>query len=274
MSSQECPEPQSNVDLALGTFLLVGTLVSFLPQHIRLFMRKSHVGLSLGRVIVGAGTGTASVIYFVALESYGTFNCCNSPLECYSNVLNFSQILTAVLCDMGILVLFVVYFDHEWLAKNHLNEGKLWRATKIAVGALLFYQLALVVSVTVLLLGPGPGSPEAEMYGYVFIGVTSIGQVVQWVPQIWKSYTLRHIGSLSIPMVVLQAVGAGLTAYFTSTTNPAFYFWLPFAISSLLATILSVQTLYYWYHDRKEHVPDILEQTADGEDKPLLVNQA
>ena len=69
-------------------------------------------------------------------------------------------------------------------------------------------------------------------------------------PQIWKTYHMKRVGSLSILMIGLQGGGAALTAYFFSL-DADWVVWLPFVIASVLLTILFLLALYYTLQERK-----------------------
>lgn len=112
-------------------------------------------------------------------------------------------------------------------------------------------------------------SDQVSMLGYVMIGAASLGQVTQWFPQIWRTYHLKHIGALSIPMLLLQGVGAALTAYFFYLDDPSWYMWTPFVVASVLITILSIMAIYYWRRDRKAAKEASINDSEDS--RPLLL---
>ena len=248
---QECPPPIVGVDFFLGAFLLVGTLVSFLPQHIKLVMKTSHVGLSLYKGSVGTMTATCGLLYFGALQYYELFYCCPDAFTCVGHVMPFLQLAMIVLCDVTILFLYVYYFDLKWYHDNGIDYHKMWAETRAAVFGTLLFQVILASVFIGLALTSGFGSDSMELFGTILIGFSSVGQFVQWGPQIYTTYKLKQVGSLSLPMIFLQAGGAALTAYFFSLDGEGWYIWAPFVVSSVLLTVLFLESMYFLRRGKK-----------------------
>jgi uncharacterized protein with PQ loop repeat len=244
MAPQECPPIVEGIDFYLGAFLLVGTLISFLPQHVKLLKKESHVGLSLYKGAVGTITATCGATYFVALQTYSLFYCCPTPFVCFGHVLPFLQLAMIVLCDVAILFLYVYYFDLKFLADSGIDYHRAWAETRYAVLGTFAVQLVLACTLLGLALTKGFGSDAMNLFGGILVVCSSVGQFVQWTPQIVKTYQLKRVGALSLPMIFLQAGGAALTAYFFSVDGE-WYIWTPFVISSVLLTVLFVESMYY-----------------------------
>lgn len=139
-----CPGEPAAIDLALGIFLLVGTLVSYLPQHIKLLMKKSHVGLSINKVSIGTMTATSGCIYYASLQYHEAFLCCGpevSGLECFANVMNFLQLVIILLSDIAILFLFMLFFDKKWLDANGFDGNKLYKESLFVTAVVCLYMV-------------------------------------------------------------------------------------------------------------------------------------
>ena len=268
---EECPEPVIGVNFFLGVFLLVGTLVSFLPQHVKLVLKTSHVGLSLYKGSVGTMTATSGLFYFTALQYYELFYCCPDAFTCIGHVMPFLQLAMIVLCDVTILFLYVYYFDLKWYHDNGIDYHKAWAETKWAVLGTFSFQLVLATTFLGIALTSGFGSDAMEIFGTVLIGFASVGQFVQWTPQIYKTYQLKRVGALSLPMIFLQAGGAALTAYFFSLDGEGWYIWAPFVISSFLLTTLFLESMYYIRRAKRLEAADAAAGNVQGDEKQPLV---
>ena len=243
---EECPPPVEGIDFFLGLFLLVGTLVSFLPQHIKLILKTSHVGLSLYKGAVGTMTATCGVFYFSALQYYELFYCgANDPFIMFGHIMPLLQLGLILVCDVTILFLYIYYFDLKWYHDNDLDPHKAWTETKFAVLGTFIFQLVIASVFAGLAFTQGFGSPAMENFGFALIIGGSIGQLVQWGPQIFTTYRLKRVGSLSLPMIFLQAGGAALTAYFFSVDGDGWYIWAPFVVASVLLTVLFIESIYF-----------------------------
>ena len=272
MSSDDlvCPPDPTSAELGLGIFLLIGTVVSFLPQHIKLYQKKTHVGLSISKVVLATMTASTGLTYYALVENYGAFFCCfDDSLVCFANVNNFLQLVVIVLCDQVILFMFIYYFDHSWLHEAGLDAIAHWVEARRLSALVLGYQCLLALLFGVVVGTTGWNSREGRILGMTLLLVSSLGQFLQWAPQIWRTYKLKHIGALSVPMVFLQAVGAALTAYFFYLdSNDESYTWVPFVIACVLITTLCVLATVYWRRDRKE------EKRKESEEKRGLINDA
>lgn len=247
-----CPGEPSTAVLGLGIFLLIGTIVSFVPQHIKLIMKKSHVGLSISKVVLACMTASTGMTYYAMLEYHNTFFCCTtSSLVCFANVNNFLQLVMIVLCDQLILFLFVYYFDHKWLRENGQDHLQHWVEAKRLIAAVVVYQAFLALLFTITITVTGWGSQTSQIIGSILLLVSSLGTVLQWAPQIYRTYKLKHVGALSIPMIILQAIGAVLTAVFFYADAPDSLTWLPFVIATVLITTLCIMAVYYWIQDKR-----------------------
>ena len=104
------------------------------------------------------------------------------------------------------LLLFLIFFprDEPLVEVTTINQGG-WR-TALTVGFLcILHGLAtIIVSAALIYSHPDYLATWANILG---IGATVLA-AIQYFPQIWTTYHLRHVGSLSIPMMVIQTPGS------------------------------------------------------------------
>src|SRR4051794_24448148 len=116
MTTQDsCPTDLGAFDYTLGWVLIVGTLVSYLPQHIKIYDEKSHAGLSYATLALGNQMSFGSVINYLALSINSTFYCCGpdiSLLDCSGAVLAFAQLIMNYICQHLVLILYMYYYDY------------------------------------------------------------------------------------------------------------------------------------------------------------------
>ena len=90
-------EHPNTASFALALFLVVGLLVSYLPQHIRIISRKSSEGLSPYFVLLGSVSCTFGLFTILTLpSSVADIGCCKqiSGYECFSAMLGIAQVAT------------------------------------------------------------------------------------------------------------------------------------------------------------------------------------
>lgn len=91
----------------LAAFILVGILVSYLPQHIKIISRRSSEGLSPWWVLLGGLSGMAAIANILVLPaSRADMRCCKevSGGECAAALLGVAQIGLQWSCFMFMFV--------------------------------------------------------------------------------------------------------------------------------------------------------------------------
>ena len=97
MESDHCSELASpNIpSFVLSVFILVGILVSYLPQHLRIILRRSSEGLSPYFVLLGTTSSTFAIANILTLpKSQADIECCNyiTRFACIAGLLGIAQV--------------------------------------------------------------------------------------------------------------------------------------------------------------------------------------
>lgn len=84
--------------------------------------------------------------------------------------------------------------------------------------------------------------------------MAAILAAVQYLPQIWTTYHLKHVGSLSIPMMCIQTPGGFLFAgsLFARLGWGGWSSWGIFLLTALMQGILLCLAIYYEIRSRKD----------------------
>lgn len=108
------------------------------------------------------------------------------------------------------LVLFLIFFprDESLAEETSANPGGWRTALTVSFICLLHGLATVVVSGAIVISRPDSLATWANVLG---VGATVLA-AIQYLPQIWTTYRLRHVGSLSIPMMVIQTPGSFLWA--------------------------------------------------------------
>lgn len=88
-----CHIEQDPVAIYLSIFLCAGLVVSYLPQIIRIIVKKSSQGFSPWFLLLGATSSASSFLNVVALQ-WGIVRCCSSlsGAECARSLLGIAQV--------------------------------------------------------------------------------------------------------------------------------------------------------------------------------------
>lgn len=149
------------------------------------------------------------------------------------------------------LLLFLIFFPRNpVLPQNMAVKQPTWRtALGVAFLCLVHGLLVILISAWFGLSKPGYMGTLANTLGLMAAGLAC----VQYFPQIWTTYQLGHVGSLSIPMMVIQTPGsfvwAGSLAARLGTEG--WSIWGVYLVTGCLQGCLLVMGIYFELQARK-----------------------
>ncbi|KAJ2893424.1 hypothetical protein MKZ38_008682 [Zalerion maritima] len=245
------------LSLTISIMILVGLLVSYLPQHWRIISRRTSEGISPYFVLLGVTSATSSFANIVMLPgSQEAIQCCKTigAFECMAGVLGIAQFAVQFLCFAFILLLFLVFFrlDDATVPDNELNhelQPRWETALTVAWVCLLHGVIILIVSATI-----GIVKPKSLGYWANILGVEASGlAIIQYAPQIWTTYRLKHVGSLSIPMMCIQTPGGYLFAgsLYARLGARGWSSWAIILVTASSQAVLLVLAIYYELLNRR-----------------------
>lgn len=103
MAPDSCAKLESpNIPaFVLAVIIVVGILISYLPQHLRIVLRRSSEGLSPYFVLLGTTSGTFALANILTLpRSQADIECCHhiSRFACVSGLLGIAQVFVQWSC--------------------------------------------------------------------------------------------------------------------------------------------------------------------------------
>ncbi|KAF6229026.1 hypothetical protein HO133_007140 [Letharia lupina] len=217
MGSYEIDQPVSGacVDLSspnifnfiLSILILLGILVSYLPQHHRIISRRSSTGISPYFVLLGTTSGTCAFANILTLPaSRRDLACCRelSGFECVAGALGIAQVGVQWSCFMVILFLFLLFFPRTPSDAKSKDEPTYRLAITVFLTSIVHLVLTFLVSVIIIYLYRSRLASWAHFLGIFGTCLAAI----QFLPQIWTTWKLQEMGSLSIPMMCIQTPGS------------------------------------------------------------------
>ncbi len=121
LPSPSCLLSHIHTRLINHSFIVVGILVSYLPQHYKIISRRSSRGLSPLFVLLGTVSGTASIANILTLpESTADMACCKEigRFPCAAALLGIAQIGVQWTCFFFMCVDHVSTYHHLLLHTN------------------------------------------------------------------------------------------------------------------------------------------------------------
>lgn len=162
-------------------------------------------------------------------------------------------------------MLFLVFFRYtnanvtEEELEMAPEEPRWQTAVLVATVVLVHILVTVVVSAIIVLIFPSQLSGWAVFNGILAAGLAA----VQYIPQIFMTYHLKHVGSLSVPMMCIQTPGGFLFAASLAVRLgwAGWSTWGIFLLTGLMQGILLGMALYYIL---------IGTDTADGPRRPPM----
>ncbi|KAF2010046.1 PQ loop repeat protein-like protein [Aaosphaeria arxii CBS 175.79] len=271
---------------SVSVFIVVGILVSYLPQHYKIISRRSSRGLSPLFVLLGTISGTASIANILTLpESTRDMRCCKEigSYPCAAALLGIAQIGVQWTCFFFIMLLFLIFFPRSSLSSedpSDIDEDTnlpTWKeAILVLAASLTFFVIALFGSIVF-----ANAAPQYIRGWANFLGLLgTVLAAIQYIPQIITTWRLQAVGSLSVPMMCIQTPGSFVfAASLAVRLGPGGWSaWGLFILTGCLQGCLLAMSLGFLWRDRKAVRGESAEGSnggavaGDSERTPLLGN--
>ncbi|TKA83654.1 hypothetical protein B0A55_00443 [Friedmanniomyces simplex] len=246
---------------ALAAVLLLGILVSYLPQHLKILSCRSSEGLSPWWVLLGALSSVAALGNILTLPaSREDVGCCKEigRGECAAALLGVGQIGCQWACFMFIVMLFLIFFpststtaDLSSSTSSLTSSPPPKRRDAVIVATATVLALLLVGITSVALVAAYPHHTQA--WANLLGTVAGLLAAIQYVPQIWYTYRLGDVKSLSVVTMLIQVPGAFLFAFslWQRVGWEGWSTWAVYVVTGILqGNLLALAIIYYMRHRR------------------------
>ncbi|KAF9224676.1 hypothetical protein BS17DRAFT_751499 [Gyrodon lividus] len=265
----------------LTAFLIYGLFVSYVPQHLRIIRAGTSIGFSPWFLLLGSTSSAAAMLNIITLQ-WPIIRCCRevSLGKCVEVTAGVFQVGTQWLLFTIILVLYIIYYPpdlkyvqlvintHDSRPVHHVRtklKSSEWRLSVIVSWVVLIH-LSLLIFTTFLLLLTSPPSPDPSAIPHprqitqwaTFLGISSgLLAAVQYAPQLTRTYHLKLVGALSIPMMVIQSPG-GVVMAVSIAMRPGtdWTSWIMYAVSAVMQACLLFMCFAWKIRQRKLGVDD------------------
>ncbi|CAL5970773.1 PQ_loop repeat-containing protein [Hexamita inflata] len=233
--------------LTLGFLLLAGTVISVVPQMIKIIQKKSVHGVSFHMLILAAYNQWSTVINYIMAQFSKLMACSISGKQCWANMISLYQALALFFCYF-ILLHEYMYFELKELGrknkdvKSHLTQYILFMGFFIAT-----IPSAIIPGVNV-----GACNSVYKVFAIFFVVIASTLSCLEWIPQIYKTYQIKGCGSFSIISMLIQCPGCAISLIVTISSGNQWYTWLSWIVSFILEFILCYFLVYYHCKQKKQ----------------------
>lgn len=145
-------------------------------------------------------------------------------------------------------VLFLVFFRYSPVddaGMEELDEDQpRWQTALLVASLTLLHGLAVIVVTGVL---SAVAKEHLPTWANVLGVMAALLAAVQYIPQIWTTYHLKHVGSLSIPMMCIQTPGGFVFAgsLFARLGWAGWSSWGIFVLTATMQGLLLYLAIYY-----------------------------
>ena len=242
-----------------SVIVIIGIVATFVPQYATIIRRKSSLGISPVFLLFGITSVLAQLVDILLLQME-TLDKCSIGFEyCFADLLGIIQVVVLTFSIGCNCVLFTIFYPKPL---GGTYEGKRVIYCMIAL-AVFLSSVAIVVGTVVGVTGKH--SAETKIVGQSFGILSTLISCVQYIPQIYKTWSTSVIGSLSPSSLAIQAPGSFFFAY-TVAVRPQtdFTTWGPFFVSGAFQLILVLICLNIYQHPIAVNATT-LEESADVE---------
>jgi uncharacterized protein with PQ loop repeat len=222
----DCPKPHAAANLTFGILIILGTIISFLPQYYKIIKNRSVTGIS--HWTQGLNNMSAFCAFFGSfMLDYYLFKCCKHG-HCGNILLPMIQLLFSWVCPLINYVIYIRYFK----SNNTKYSYKVY-------GFFSFYIVIFLVCATltsvVLVARWSSWEKHAILFGRL-LNITSVCiTAFVWLPQIIDIYRNKKVGSLSLISLAIQSPGSLIVFIYQFVANKSsWYIGLPYLVTALL----------------------------------------
>ncbi|KAK1821643.1 hypothetical protein LTR12_003870 [Friedmanniomyces endolithicus] len=262
----------SPLTTGLAAVLLLGILVSYLPQHLKILSRRSSEGLSPWWVLLGALSSIAALANILTLPaSRQDIGCCQElgKGECAAALLGADAVDDSVM-------LFLIFFpsttttaDLSSSVSSLTSSPPPKRRDAVIVASLTLLALLFVgiTSVTLVIADPHHTQAWANFLGTI----AGLLATIQYVPQIWYTYRLGDVKSLSVITMLIQVPGAFLFAFslWQRLGWDGWSTWAVYVVTGILQGNLLGLAIFYYVRSRrtgKSSAGEVDDDSSDVDD--------
>jgi len=303
VTSSECYDQLGWFDITFGVLLTIGIWVSWLPQQIEFYRKKSTFGVSSAYIVLTQIANWTPFINALYLD-WDTFQCCKyiSFWQCQESLITIYQLGISTFSVFCIYIFYVIYYDptdlsaadkipspqmeqpseydsltkpglvaeeREELIRSQTPPEVRTREKKKQVIIFIVYHICTLCVIVVgymIIAIAGAYSTPIVWYAYILGFISAIVVIIQFAPQIYITYKLKTAGSLSLVMLVIQTPGTWVWFVYLVAAHENWSTWLSTFVAATQVSILLGQVIYYDYflaRWRKRHKQALVNESDE-----------
>ncbi|KAL7715104.1 PQ loop repeat protein [Entamoeba marina] len=261
----------SVVATVIGILILLGTVLSVLPQYVKLIQKRDSSGLSPFYLLIQFINQVTAVANVCITNATYIHSC---------PYVGYSKCLPVLISWLQAVLLSCVYLPQIFFYLAFFPNRKDWSLFKlplICTPFVVLFGAICYASVPLFEVFDGECGVGTSLFGNIYGIVATICVIIQWSPQIVMTFMRKGAGALSLVMFCITAPGMIiLSLYMIFITKQSVSTWLSNAASAIQQTILWILLLYYEIVMKKIFKRDLEQERLDRlanqnkEKSPLL----
>jgi len=232
--------------ILLGAILVAGSIISVIPQHIKIFKTKSIVGLSYLWLFL-ANMNQFCALMAAVIMKFPQIQACDyvGILPCLPSMLDIFQLFAIWAFTFPIYIWFLKFADPFTLSK----KDWFWARAFFVISIIFMVVASLIAAVFLVQVGECQGL--TLWYAHILGILSTIITFIQYAPQIYATYKTKSSGSFSIWMLLIQAPGSTITVMFLIfVSHDEVYIWLSY-VSAIIQQCILLCMLFYFDRQAK-----------------------
>lgn len=270
-------QKESDTGVVIGVLLMLGSIVSYLPQYYKIIKNKNVNGIS--HWSQGLNNISCFCAFFGAfMFDYHIFRDCPKDKYCNRDLIPFFQLLFVWLCPLINYVIFIKYYHCPSYKKSKVYYCPSFKKSNthfieiesryFVYGFFWFYVLIFLgccLMTSIVLVGNWKNwKNHGLLFGKILNSLSSLITAFVWIPQIYKTVKEKTVGSLSLLSLAIQAPGTFMIFIFQVViSHSSWFIGLPYLITSIFQTAIFG---FGYYYERKRIIDaDKLFALYDGD---------
>ncbi|KAJ6240465.1 pq loop repeat protein [Anaeramoeba flamelloides] len=263
----------SDFSIFLGIAVTLGSLISFVPQVMKIYKKRSILGINFFWVFFYTSQQFCRASNTVILNLPRFLACSQVGFKkCFPSLIVSIQMVGLYVMFFGVPLLYIL-FSNDYEGSNSTLDIKKRRKNQRIIKVLYILIMCYTISVVGIscfsISFQGICSNIARNLARVLGYFSGFFVLFQWLPQIYSTYKFKGSGSISIITLAIQAPGGIINLIFMIfISKEQFSTWISIFINTSQTLILLCMLLYYNF---KSKFKKILEKKKKVNDHtPLL----
>lgn len=229
--------------------LIIGTLLSYVPQYYKIYQNKSPKGLSESTIVCGIYSCVYNVLGTIQ-QDYVDLTHCNDNHNCYSSIIPIIQLVAPLLCILILYIYYLLYahrlYDFEENIENYnyiINNNKILEIYSRS----RYHGAAVCLLILIVIMINRFGSVNTIVTsGKVLNIISAIFSVVMWLPQLYMTYRLKNAHSLSLIALTIHSLGCFATVIYQGVLmHQNWLVVVNYIIGGISEALIVFMSLYY-----------------------------